>query len=173
MIENSLPQLFPIPAKAGNLVSPVHLCWVCEKVFPEYGGNDSGLVQEFHHIIPRAYGGAEGPTVSLCSGHHTLLHEMAQKMIQGKSFHALLSRNESVNNRLLYLASRVQLASATMSDDPNKRLTLVASISKEEARKMSDLYSLYGVKSREALVKKLIAEAYNRHFPQLKKGSHT
>ena len=164
------PQKFPVPAKAGNLSSPVHLCWVCEQVFPEYGGSDSSLIQEFHHVIPRAYGGSYGPTVSLCSGHHSRLHEIAKKMIQGKSFHALLSRDETVNNRLLYLASRVQLAYATMTDDPNKRLTLVASISKDEARKMSELYAVYKVRSREALVKKLIAESYSRHFPQLKKG---
>lgn len=30
-----------------------------------------------HHVVPRAYGGERGPTVVLCSHHHSLVHKLA------------------------------------------------------------------------------------------------
>ena len=32
-----------------------------------------------HHVIPRAYGGTNGPTVILCANHHNLVHTLALK----------------------------------------------------------------------------------------------
>ena len=158
-------QPFPVPPMAGNLVTLVDRCWVCDRKFSEFGGTDTSLVQEFHHIIPRAYGGLEGPTVSLCSGHHTTLHDIAQRMIHNRPHFEFLSKDPTIDKRLLYLATRVQNAHAAFSDDPNKRLVVTASITKEEAQMMKDLYPIYKVRSREALFHFILKEAHERHFP--------
>jgi hypothetical protein len=42
-------------------------CWVCSQ---RHGLND-------HHVIPQAYGGVDGPQVTLCASHHTLIHTVA------------------------------------------------------------------------------------------------
>lgn len=35
---------------------------------------------DMHHEVPRAYGGEHGPQVPLCSGHHTLVHNLALQL---------------------------------------------------------------------------------------------
>ncbi len=35
---------------------------------------------DFHHTIPRSYGGENSPQVPLCSGHHTLVHTLANEL---------------------------------------------------------------------------------------------
>lgn len=152
-------------------MSLVDRCWVCEKKFPEFGGTQHDLVQEFHHIIPRAYGGLDGPTVSLCSGHHTTLHDIATRLISGRPYYEFLTKDPLVDKRLLYLATRVQTAHATFSKDPNKRLMMVASITKDEASMMEALYTKYNVRSREALFHHILKEAYDRHFPRVRRRS--
>lgn len=158
-------QPFPVPSKAGNLVTLVDRCWICDNKFTDFGGTDHTLVQEFHHIIPRAYGGLDGPTVSLCSGHHTTLHDIAQKLISGRPYFEFLTKDPLIDKRLLYLATRVQNAHATFSNDPNKRLVLTASITKAEVAMMEALYPVYKVRSREALFHHILKEVYERHFP--------
>lgn len=44
-------------------------CWICTK---RQGLND-------HHVIPQAYGGVDGPQVTLCASHHTQVHTVALK----------------------------------------------------------------------------------------------
>lgn len=44
-------------------------CWIC--------GLTSSL--EEHHIVPRTYGGSNGPTITLCSICHTAIHNLSFK----------------------------------------------------------------------------------------------
>lgn len=37
-----------------------------------------------HHEIPQAYGGTNGPVTDLCSGHHSLIHNLALQLYRGR-----------------------------------------------------------------------------------------
>lgn len=57
----------PNPPLTGTIV--LDGCWVC--------GLGSSL--EEHHIVPRTYGGSNGPTVTLCGICHTAIHNLSFK----------------------------------------------------------------------------------------------
>jgi hypothetical protein len=64
----------------GNLMQNLNIknlanlgsCWCC--------GNSEGLHE--HHIIPQAYGGKNGPLVTLCGACHTNVHNTANEHIR-------------------------------------------------------------------------------------------
>ena len=42
-------------------------CWICQ----------ASVSLNEHHVVPRSYGGENGPTVTLCSDCHELIHKLA------------------------------------------------------------------------------------------------
>ena len=87
---------------SDSVVSPIVAntflthCWICGTPFSH------DRQEERHHVIPRAYGGTNGPQVSLCDSHHSALHQIALKMYTGKSFFNLMSGRQDQDARLLY-----------------------------------------------------------------------
>lgn len=51
-------------------------------------GMESGI--NFHHEIPRAYGGEDGPQTPLCSGHHGLVHTLALGLYRTRNEQGLI-----------------------------------------------------------------------------------
>ena len=49
-------------------------CYICGK---------HTSVPEVHHIYLQAYGGTDGPTVILCSNHHSMVHTLANQYPNG------------------------------------------------------------------------------------------
>jgi 5-methylcytosine-specific restriction protein A len=133
-------------------------CWVCEAKF------DHSLKQQDHHIIPRAYGGVDGPQVSLCSSHHTALHEIALRLYSRKSHHDLLTRSPEQNKKLLWLASMAYNARLLTENDPNKKPLLVESVRKETMQKIAKLKTIFPKSNRAMLLELAINELYARHF---------
>jgi len=118
-------QRYAVPSGIGNLITLVDRCWVCDRVFPEYGGEDSGLVQEFHHPVPRAFGGASGPVVSLCSGHHANVHDVALRLAADAPSRDIVGHeSQSSLNRIYHLAHVIVRAMNTFKEDPNRRVPL-------------------------------------------------
>lgn len=150
------------PSKHAQTIVLPH-CWVCGAKFVEHGGVEH---TEHHHIIPRAYGGEDGPTVSLCERHHATLHKIALCLKTNKPYFTLTANHAPMQvKKLMYLATRVHEAEQATRNDPNKRTMLVLSMDGELTRMIEDLKSvLPGVRSREAVVRSAVVSLWNRHF---------
>lgn len=134
-------------------------CWVCGKIF------DHSNKEERHHVVPRAYGGIDGPQVSLCDSHHTALHEIALKLWSKRSYFNLLTGDPQQDQKLMYLASCAYNARVITENDPNKRRVLVLSLTKEAIDRLDKLKGLFkGNISRERVIEAAVIEMYRRHF---------
>lgn len=138
-------------------------CWVCESKFSDSGGPVENLRHE-HHVIPRAAGGTDGPTVSLCDTHHSLLHKIADRLSAGKEYYDLLTRNVEKDKKLLFLASRVHVAMAAVENDPNKRRLMPLSFEASLVAKLAAVSGMHNL-SRANTIKLLIEKEYSRLFP--------
>lgn len=133
-------------------------CWVCGQKF------GPSVKQEDHHIIPRAYGGVDGPVVSLCDSHHTALHEIALKLYTKKSYFNLLTKDKEVNAKLLWLATVAYNARLATENDPNKKPILMEPISRETFNKLLRLKQVFPKASRKQIVESAINNLYAKHF---------
>lgn len=133
-------QTHPVPPGIGNLITLVDRCWVCDRIFPEYGGEDSGLVQEFHHPVPRAFGGSNGPVISLCSGHHSNVHDVALRLAADAPSRDIVGHETPSNiARIYHLARIIVRAMETFGTDPNRKVPIHFSLpfSKNEQLKIA------------------------------------
>ncbi len=135
-------------------------CWVCKTPF------GPSVKCEEHHIIPRAYGGTDGPLVSLCDSHHSMVHEIALKLWTRKSFNQLLDNNSEVNERLLYLANVAYNSRVATDKDPNKQtLLLIPDVKGELLSNIKTLQKIYPV-SKTKIVALAIQKLYSNHFSE-------
>lgn len=118
-------------------------CFVCGARFIDSDPPGKAM-KELHHVIPRAYGGTNGPLVALCSECHTKVHKLATRYDQSL-FNGLNSLGKS---RLEYLARSVYNAKHITKSDPNKLLQITFKLTKEEAAVLDHLKSVLNVKSR-------------------------
>ncbi len=138
-------------------------CWVCNEKFVGRGGTS---ICEEHHIVPRAYGGTDGPTVSLCDTHHSKLHRIAVCLKTKKPFFEIL-RNEGpdTTKKLLYLANAVYNAELVTRNDPNKAASAILSLNAKHKEMIDRLRKVYPqAKSREALLLLALEALHARHF---------
>ncbi len=142
-------------------------CWVCETRFTD--ANPPGTAnREEHHIVPRQAGGSNGPTVSLCDKHHTILHKIAATLNSKKPKpygHLIADLDPGRQKKVLYLAGVAANAFAQTKDDPNKRRVVVLTMDRETEDLLNRLKACYPkVRSREALVKLALQSLVNRHY---------
>jgi hypothetical protein len=150
-----------------NLDGPVtslklEYCWVCREKFTEYGGKPNFFAHE-HHLVPRAYGGKDGPTYSLCDSHHNALHRIAERLDKGKQYNEFLTGENDSDRRLLWLATVVINSKRITANDPNKAMpvTFVAKgITKQRLKKLKTVYKLSFANILELAVRSL----YFKHF---------
>lgn len=134
-------------------------CWICLSKF------DANTKCHVHHIVPRAYGGTDGPTVTLCSNHHTALHEIALRLWSKRSYYSLLTGDSEQDKRLLFLASRAYNARLLVHKDPNKRRILVLNPSNAFTLKLDKLKTVYGSRiGRERIIELAVERLYKQHF---------
>lgn len=134
-------------------------CWVCSAKF------GPSLKEERHHLIPRAYGGTDGPQVSLCDSHHTALHNIALRLYSERSFTDLLTSIPDQDNRLIYLGQVVYKARLLTENDPNKRRVEVVPLTGDTFRKLVKLKTIHKG-SRSKLIELAICQMYARHFKE-------
>lgn len=164
LIEAAPKQTHPVPGLAGNLISLVDRCWACNEVFPKYGGRIPQLVQEFHHIIPRAVGGVDGPTVSLCSGDHFLVHSTASNLKSGKTPEALKLLPRATVQGIMTLANHLLVSTSALQNDPNRRMKAGCSISLVESELLKKAAKSRGLTISE-YVYRLIDASLRAEFP--------
>lgn len=133
-------------------------CWVCGVKFSH------SVKEHHHHVVPRAYGGVDGPQVSLCDSHHSALHEIALRLYSKKPYFTLLTPDPAKNKRLMYLASVAYNARLATENDPNKKPLLVESVRKETLDKLKKLRTVFPKSNRAKLVEAAIDVLYARYF---------
>jgi len=139
-------------------------CWVCEVKFVGSGGTEQ---RHDHHVFPRAYGGVDGPEVSVCDGHHSKLHRIAEQLIKEKPYFQFL-RGESPERikKLMYLATRIHQMHLLIQNDPNKATSVSLVLTAKSQKMIDQLKPVIGVRSREAVLLKALEILYSRHFVQ-------
>ena len=113
-------------------------CYVC------LCSGDEGNKLHEHHVVPRAYGGADGPTVTICSSHHSGVHDAALACYPNKTskMNKWLERLPLVrgaHERFFYLVSTIMRARAMMSKDVNKKGSVSTSLSAADNRKLDQI----------------------------------
>lgn len=140
-------------------------CWVCGVRF-----RDSipvgPAVREDHHIIPRAAGGADGPTVTLCEAHHQTLHKIALRLTSRKPYFDLLANEtEEQRKKLYWLATRVHNAFAAVKNDPNKKAIAMVTLDRRQQEMVSMLAKVYPqLRSREDILNFALEALFAKHF---------
>lgn len=135
-------------------------CWICEERFVDSGGK---ALREDHHLVPRAYGGVDGPVVSICDPHHQRVHAIANKLLHNKEYKHLLE-NPSYDQKMLWLASIIVRAQRSVKDDPNKKALVTLSLTGVQQEKLTALCRKLKMNRAKALAF-LLEEGYVRHFP--------
>lgn len=113
-------------------------CYIC--LCP----GDEGNKLHSHHVVPRAYGGIDGPTVTLCTSHHSGIHDAAlacypnrfDKMNQWLEKLPYLSQS---HERFYYLVNVIMNARRLMSKDENKRTGASLSLPPQDAKKLDQI----------------------------------
>lgn len=138
-------------------------CWICHVRFIGDGGTEP---REDHHIIPRAFGGTDGPTVTLCDSHHTKVHRIAEALRYKKTYFQI-TKGESPDrvNKLVYLAAQIQNAYLALGNDPNKLASVMVALNGKQKLMVDQLKKVYPrAKSREAILLFALESLYSRHF---------
>jgi hypothetical protein len=132
-------------------------CWVCRAKFGH------SMKEERHHLIPRAYGGIDGPQVSLCDSHHTALHNIALRIYSKRKFTDLLTGSTEQDNKLIYLGKVAYDARVLTENDPNKKRVEVYAFDGDTFEKLRRLKTIYKG-SREKIVIMAINHLHSKHF---------
>ncbi len=138
-------------------------CWVCGIRF-NTAQPPGPATEERHHIIPRAFGGTDGPQVSLCSDHHNKLHRIAECIPKKPYAEWLAGEDPSNLPKLLWLATRVVNARETVRADPNKHVLMSIILDPKLRHQIEQLKPVVGVRSREAVIRYAIQSLFNRNF---------
>ena len=138
-------------------------CWVCLARFVGDGGTEQ---REDHHIIPRAYGGTDGPTVTLCDTDHTRAHRIADCIKAEKTFHTYTKGLDSDRvNKLVWLATQIQNAYLALGNDPNKMARAMVALNQRHRLMVDQLKKVYPkAKSREAVLLFALESLHAKHF---------
>jgi hypothetical protein len=140
-------------------------CWVCGVRFTD-ATPPGPANKERHHIIPRAAGGADGPTVDICDKHHTILHKIALRLSSGKPHFDLVTGEDAERRKKLYwLATRVFNAFQATANDPNKQAAVFISVDHKQRAMVAALMKIYpNLKSREDVYSFALETLFARHF---------
>ena len=139
-------------------------CWICN--VPFQGLHPNGTVPEHrHHMVPRAFGGVDGPQVSLCSDDHNTLHQIAVTWKASKShFKYIQNKPLEVVKKLEYLASIVYNAELRSRNDPNKLASVILHLDAKQKHQIDSLKKLYNKRGRKDILELALANLYNKHF---------
>lgn len=140
-------------------------CWVCNERFQKHGGT---AVFNSHHIVPVAYGGVDGPQVTLCTNHHDTLHLIAVAWKASKPHYRYVQNvvPDQVK-KLEYLASIVYNAELQSRNDPNKAAAVILHLNAKQKLKIDRLKKVYpSVNSRASVLLLALENLYNKHFTE-------
>lgn len=134
------------------------VCWVC----------GSTVALEEHHMIPRAYGGQDGPVICLCATCHSNVHKLADATGLAKPELSIaksiaLTDNKISLTRLQQLAIIIIQAKATTQKDPNKTAVYMDRFEAETLKKLKSLAKALRLNQKQ-VVRLAIAHLYGKYF---------
>lgn len=133
-------------------------CWVCPS---KDGLND-------HHVIPQAYGGVNGPQVTLCATHHTFIHTLSLRPVV--EWETILTSHTSClkqRSKLRELAELIRKAKAA-THNMQRPIVVHHKLDVARSKKLKDLKFLLGQSSITNTVDVCIDTMYAQ-LTQLKK----
>lgn len=135
-----------------------NICWVC--------GLTTSL--EEHHMIPRAYGGQDGPVITLCAGCHSCVHKLADYNAQDLEYaHKLLKTdNKKSLTRLSELAIIIAYSKQATKNDENKTIVFMDRFPASVNRQLKALAKVLK-KDQRTIVRLAIAQLYKVYFKQI------
>lgn len=138
-------------------------CWICEEKFQKYGGT---AVFNSHHLVPVAYGGVDGPQITLCTSDHNTLHLIAVAWKGTKPhYNYVKNRNSEHTKKLEYLASIVYNAELQSRNDPNKSAAVILHLNARQKMMIDRLKKVYpNLSSRPNVLLAALENLYNKHF---------
>lgn len=144
-------------------------CWVCEFRFSDQTPPGPATREE-HHIIPQAYGGADGPTVSLCSNHHSMLHAVAVALKGNKPYFDLIGGlTTEQQQKVMVLANYVYEAEQATRNDPNKMFLVSMAANRTQVAMIERLKKVFPkARSRQAVLAIALEHLYRSTFLEKK-----
>ena len=145
-------------------------CWIC--------GSDRKLHQ--HHIVPRAYGGEKGPTITVCGSCHSSVHAVGEEQdywtTVGNQESLRLTDLASVDSgwsvdkigtdaeeRITYLVTLIR-RSKVMTSAVSKPLHLQTKLPREYRDKVALLKKSMNCSNIPQVIAACIDEAYAKRF---------
>jgi hypothetical protein len=119
-----------------------------------------------HHVVPRAYGGEDGPTVTLCAECHGLIHELADGLWHTfkrkgawtvrleKQLHLF---DPQVRQKLTYLVHVIMRARLVTLNTKNKAITFSAKFKPDVARMLKVLTKRLHLSQQKVVVTAITA----------------
>ena len=126
-------------------------CWVC--------GSRDGLND--HHVVPQAYGGTNGPQVTLCASHHTVIHQVALTEPHRWTEQLDDPRTRGKLEQLVTIIYRARIACKGVE----KPMQINHKLNMSRSRKLRELKVLLGVSSLNAALDKCIDVIYDQLTP--------
>lgn len=119
-------------------------------------------MEERHHLIPRAYGGVDGPQVSLCDKHHMVAHKIAICLKAKKPFeHLLVGESEERRKKLIWMASLIVKADRATAGDENKPSKVTVVLSKQDQAMLDHVKTAMGISNRPDVFLQLLRKMYS------------
>lgn len=159
------PKSIPTNGPVNSKTDP---CWICDEQIQ--------LVE--HHMIPRAYGGVNGPTVYICSNCHKNVHAIESEigsepfqpddvleMIKDKLFYI----PETHLTRAFICIKMIIQARDAVEGDPNKSVVFMDRFPPVVKNQLRALRTVYPKLNQQKIVRLAIELLYSRHFPNNKK----
>ena len=139
---------FGLNMSPGAVNSPGS-CWVCGCV-----------MEDRHHVFPRAYGGEKGPTVDLCQTHHRLVHDLAERdsLAAGR-----IPQEHEAAGRTMFLAGCIETARNAVKDDPNKSTMFMSRLPPATAKQLRQL-AKFLKRPQKAVVNMAVNELHKTVF---------
>jgi hypothetical protein len=127
-------------------------CWVCR----------STDGKNHHHVIPQAYGGVNGPQVTLCATHHTLIHTQALKRPDTWKPHLVKNHNAVQVEQLLQLIGLIHKARAATANT-EKPIQVQHKFTKTRSRQIRELKVLLGCNSITSVLERCVDIIHAQH----------
>ena len=129
------------------------VCWICGSRLNTADPPGAASCED-HHVVPRAYGGSNGPLVSLCASCHSKLHRLA---CSNPPYNvAGITKTELEGQKLDYLARVAYNSRIAVSQDLNKKTIIMFKVSQAEAIMADRLKVLFNVTNRADVYRKAV-----------------
>lgn len=124
-------------------------CWIC---------SDRASLHN-HHIIPQAYGGTDGPQVTLCASCHNGVHHVADGRVDMRPDYWDTDERVVKSNTLVNLIVNARKLS---SGSENKQVAITIILTSQQAKHLDRVKAALGLSSRVSTIKTLIDLFYQR-----------